>query len=154
MIRPTARQRQAKARFWQRYEKNPILGNPEGLSGPEIARLSGHVSLYKDLKNDEELWNWFFDKDYAAAVLNSGLEIAVTSLIEICEQPVSREFPSSTKVKAAETLMKYGGMAPSKDEKGKFRDEEIANMDQKELEKYVSENVKSLKAVSDGKKSS
>lgn len=150
---PTERQRTAKAQFWQRYEKNPILGDAEKLSGPEISRLSGHQTIYSQLKEDPDMWSWFFDKDYATTVLKSGLELAVQSLIEVCTAPLSKQITASTKVRAAEILMKFGGLAPEKGEKDQYRDEEIANMGPDELERYVEDNVAKLKTAKNVKKS-
>jgi hypothetical protein len=152
MIEPTEKQRQAKARFWQKFEKNPLLGNPEALSGPQICQLAGNINIYKHLREKEELWNWFFDKDYAVSVLHSGLEIAVRALIETCVSPVSRENPAAARIKAAETLLKYGGMDPKHQSAAKFKDDQLDNMDQDQLEKLIQAGSKDLKVVGDGEK--
>lgn len=154
MIDITESQRQAKSRFWQKFEKNPLLGNAEALSGPQICQLAGNVNTYRWLQEREELWNWFFDKDYAASVLNSGLEIAVRTLIQICNSPISREVPATAQVKAAETLMKFGGMGVDKRETSKSKDSQIDNMDVAELEAFVAAGGKALKVAPRAKKTS
>jgi hypothetical protein len=153
MIDPTERQRQAKARFWQRFEKNPLLGNAEALSEGQMIQLAGDQNVLKWAKQSEEMWNWFFDKDYAKSVLKSGLEIAVRALITTCQEPVSKENPQSARIKAAETLLKFGGMEPDKAGKGEKTKNPLDSMSPEELEEFVRTKTKGLQAVNSGKKS-
>lgn len=148
MIHPTEKQRTAKAKFWQAFDRNPLLGKPEALSGPQICKMSGSQTIYKWIKESEEFYNWFFDKDYARTVLKSGLEIAASTLIEICQSPTSRETPAATRVKAAESLLKLGGIS----EKTAGDSNSVDSLSEEDLEKLISTTEKNLKVVNNGKK--
>lgn len=141
----TPRQRSAKARFWQRFDSNPTLGVPEALSGPQIERLAGHQRLYHHLKESEELYNWFFDRDYAVTTIKSGVETAVETLVQMCTDPVDKvDNPAMARLKAAETLIKYG-LGSEISQKPRFKDAQIDKMTPQELEDFVAEGTKGLK---------
>lgn len=141
----TPKLRASKARFWQRFDANPTLGTPEALSGPQIDRLAGYQQLYTALSGDEELYNWFFDKEYAHTVIKSGVETAVETLVTMCVSPVDKvENPAMARLKAAETLIKYG-LNDLNPRNSKVYDSRIEKMSREELEAFVKEGTRGLK---------
>lgn len=151
LFNPTRAQSKAKATFHKRYESNPILGEMSALSRSQIQRLSGVVKMDAWFKQDgfEE---WFFDNNYNKELLESAVELGIHEVINILEAPSDGERGSpkpSDKIAALKLVLEYAGYNAAKETKVEYQDKEIANMDEENLDKMISQSLKSQRKVTE-----
>lgn len=146
---PTKPQRKFKARA---YQQNPKVDFSK-LTPLEVQTLTGNRSVKTWMTDEKTGWefrDWFYNKNYAKQLLESGAEIAVQELIGILENPdmgPRGEVTAAAKVNAAKTLLDYAGYAPAKINE-KYLDQAIQDMDESQLEEFVRRN--SVKVVNGG----
>lgn len=143
-MKPSNAQLIAKTRFWEKASGNPMYANGN-VPAIRAAHLAGNNQVQEWLQ-DPEFAGWFFNKDAAQQMLQAGAELAIARLIQIVstDKVGPREAVTvSSQVTAAKTLLEMAGFNNQKPE-GKFKDKEIAEMGEEELEIYVQTNVQKL----------
>jgi hypothetical protein len=108
---PTERMKQYKAQFWMSIKDSPIL-DPTSMSISAITNLArGSENLRQELLKPE-VRSWFFNHNTAQVMIQAAAEQAVATLISI--MTTENVHTTSSRVKAAELILKYAGLEPSK----------------------------------------
>ena len=137
----------AKAKFWRTVANNPLYPKPEELSLVAIARAAGQPSLAGSRLKDEDTYAWFMDNKHNKDMLEAGSEYAIGRLIDIILDPEAgpREaVTTANQVAAAKILLDMAGYSPQKSDKVVFKDKEIGDLDEDQLEDFIRKRTKAV----------
>ena len=143
----TGKQRQLKAKFWNRVGNNPLI-DPQSMSDADIADLVGSAEVKLWLAN-QEFRSWWFDDKLLQDLITIGAEEAIVRLIQIVQETEvgPREaISASAQVAAAKILLDFAGIAPAKKTEHTIKAEQLPN-DEKALREYIETNARKLKAI-------
>jgi hypothetical protein len=127
---PSPPQRQAKSRFWARYDST-LLGEPETLSLADIARVVKDNRLDK-WWSEAGFKEWFLNRDEAKERLDYIWNLGLDSIEAIFMNPESND---NAKVNAFKQISSLAGKEPSKNTE--FTDADIQRMDKEKLKAYI-----------------
>lgn len=136
---PNPEQRKVKEAFWLRFNENPTCEPThisqsivEGITGDSrVSRWWSQPGFKEWLRNQEEF------RERAATLAHLALDTIHSILINETAQP-------SARVNAAKLAMEIARKMPQKQTEAKYADEKITEMDKKQLEAYISKNMKIL----------
>jgi len=156
-MRLTKKQRLIKATFYRKAKDNPLVADISAPTNDEIALLTGCDDVHNWMK-DIEFSNWFLEQDSNKSLIASGCQLAIEKLIYILglegEDSVGPkcETTSAAQVKAAETILRLGGFEPPKmPVKITSGDKELDDMDEKEMKKFIADNMPKVVKIKQGK---
>lgn len=142
---PTAAQRLAKARFWDRIDGH--WRQPESYSLAEIVDITGSQSVRTWAANSPEFNAWFFNKDFSRQKLVANVDLAVDELIKVLQETdvgPKGKVTAPAKVRAAEILLNYAGMAPVRKTEITAKTTQVQSMDPIELRQFLVGHVQRL----------
>lgn len=131
-------QRLVKARFWELVNESPAL-DAASMSSEAMCQLCGGAKLRGWLQRPE-FRSWFFNQNLAKQKLQAAAEGAIDTLVTVMADDDPRT--ASSRVKAAETVLKYAGYEPPKQTRLELADKEVQNMDEDELREYIDKSLK------------
>ncbi len=137
----------AKAKFWRTVVNNPLYPKPEELSLVVIARVAGQPSLANSSLTNEDTYAWFMDNKHNKDMLEAGSEYAIGRLIDIIldtDAGPKEAVTTANQVAAAKILLDMAGYSPQKSAKVEFKDKEIGDLDEDQLEEFIRKRTKQI----------
>lgn len=138
---PGPKQREAKAQFWEAVRNSPVL-QAEDMSESQIISITGKASWMREWLRHSEFRAWFFNQHHTKLKIMAAAEVAVDTLVEI----LGDDSPKSLghRVRAAQTILHLAGMEPPKVKKVEFADKEVNDMNEEQLEQFLSNAKKRI----------
>lgn len=149
MFKPTKDQARAKAQFFNKYEKNQLLGPVDTLSIQVMEKLAGEKDLNRWMQ-EPGFRNWFLNNEYNKELLESAVELSIKEALNILEMPSDGEKGSpkpSDKLSAMKIILEYAGYAPKKQATVEYQDKEIAAMDEENLDRMINKALAQQKRI-------
>lgn len=137
---PTDAQRQAKSRFWATFSDGTIAP-PSPIDSASARRYSGdhRVTQWWSLPGFED---WFTNSEEFRDRVEFLGHLALDNVETILRNP---EANVTAKINAIRILFEIGGKFPGKGAGAeKYVDEKIAEMDRKQLEEFITKQVRRL----------
>lgn len=131
--------KQAKARFWKTVSNNPMYPNPADLAHVVMAQAAGMPTLAGKL-SEEGFKDWFLNNQHNKELMEVGAGYAIEKLIDILQDSDVGEKGAASvnnQVASAKILLEMAGYGPSKNKTVEYKDKEIGNMDEEELEDFL-----------------
>lgn len=138
-FQPTEAQRKVKGRFWSYFESSDALP-PAEIDLSTASRYGAHRSL-PDWWAIPGFTDWFTNRDEFRQRMEYLAQRALDELETILASTDERS--GATKVQAIRIIMDISNKAP-KSATDKFLDERVQKMSEKELEEFISKNVRKL----------
>jgi hypothetical protein len=137
----------AKAQFWERIKKNPLI-DMNNLTTSKIAQLCGNLDIAKRVCDNDKYHAWFMDTDSAKNLASSGVEAAVEKLLEIVNTPMTEVGPGrrvtyKDQIAAAKEIMDRSGFGAAKKPEVVYQDKTVQEMSKDELEAFIKTNTPS-----------
>ena len=139
MFKPSRSQAKAKATLHNRAEKNPLIGSLESLSIRKLEKLSG----IKDLSpwvDSPGFMEWFLNPESNKELLESGVELAISRALDILDTPLG-DVKASDHLAAMKLILDYAGYTPKKQAVVEYKDKDIANMDEDNLDQIIKKGL-------------
>jgi len=138
---PSPAMRQAKAKFWVRYNEMP-LADESTINSTLAQQLSGNTTVGKWWKQPG-FKEWFTNsKEWVQRIEY----LALLSLDAAEEVLLDPQAPAAAKVNLIKAINELANKLPSKSKEIKFIDGAVADMDEKQLSEFIKRNTKLLKA--------
>jgi len=136
---PIPEQRKAKSAFWARFNENPTC-EPQDITRELAIRLSGDNRITKWWGQDG-FREWFRNRDEFRQRMEYLASLALDRLEALLCDPKANP---SAQVNAAKLIMEVARKTPSKQAVERYLDEQIGQMDKKQLEDYIRKHTASL----------
>lgn len=139
MFKPSRSQAKAKATLHNRAEKNPLIGSLDALSVRKLEKLSGvkDLSVWVDSPGFME---WFLNPESNKELLESGVELAISRALDILDTPLG-DVKASDHLAAMKLILDYAGYTPKKQAVVEYKDKDIANMDEDNLDQIIKKGL-------------
>lgn len=144
VFKPTPEQRRAKSTFWSYFSEDdaPI---PEFISDAMASKFGADRRI-SQWWGSTDFVAWFTNKDEFRQRLEFLSQLALDAAEEILSSPT---VPPQAKVNMAKLVIEAANKMPNKYAKDdqNFLDSRIAKMDKKQLEEFISKNIKLLPSI-------
>ena len=151
MYRPTREESRAKAQLLRKFRENPLLGDLEQLSIQQMERMAGVKDLDRWMAK-EGFREWLLNDSLVEELMEADLELGMDRLREMLCAPMDGEKGNPKPgdiTKAVELLLKYTGREPKKQVQAEYKDAEIAQMDEEQLDKMIHKALKGQKKITE-----
>lgn len=136
LLTPTPEQRRTKAAFWASFASGdtPV---PAEIDLATALRFGANprLSVWWDIPGFQD---WFRNEQEFVQRVEFLAQLALDSVEEIL---IDKNANPTAKINAVKIVMEMGQKFPGKQDSGKYRDEDIANMSKEELEEFVAKTV-------------
>lgn len=129
VYRPSARQREFKAMFWNMWTSGPSqVGAP---TVEDAIRLTSCATIGSWSK-DPKFKGWFFNEDE----FGQRADFLANQALDVIQEVMASE-KAADRLNAAKFAVEVAGKAKKAKTEIKFLDDEVGNMDEKQLEDFI-----------------